>query len=225
MLRRNISAVAVVATLALTQQACSSSSEPAGQPATQAAAPASATPVPASAPAAADAEPSATAAGDSTGATAGGDPILAGRRQVVIKPIETTESIVVLEKGKLTTTDGEAEHSLFVFTPHNGKYLIKTAKADAGGEPSCLGIKSNGSNPLTVVAAACDTSRAGQLFTVEPVGRKDGEGRPIYSISNGDAFLQLSGRYGVIAQELGDAPLSTTYALVDNGPSTLPALD
>ncbi|GGN50490.1 hypothetical protein FHR83_009148 [Actinoplanes campanulatus] len=221
MLRRNISTVAVVAMLALTQQACSNGSEPVEEPATQAAAPASATPVPASASATVDAEPSATAAGG----TAGGDPILAGKRQVVIKPIETSESIVVLEKGKLTTTDGEAEHSLFVFTPHNGKYLIKTAKAGAGGEPSCLGIKGNGSNPLTVVVAACDTSRAGQLFTVEPVGKKDGEGRPIYSIRNGDAFLQLSDRYGVIAEELGDAPLATTYALVDNGPSTLPALD
>ncbi|MBW6435678.1 hypothetical protein KZ829_18205 [Actinoplanes hulinensis] len=221
MLSRNISTVAVLATLALTQQACSSSSEPAEEPATQAATPASA---PASA--AADTKPSATAAGDSSGgAAANGDPILAGKRQVVIKPIETTESIVVLEKGKLTTTDGEAEHSLFVFTPHNGKYLIKTAKADAGGEPSCLGIKSNGSNPLTVVSAACDSSRAGQLFTVEPVGKKDGSGRPIYSISNGDAFLQLSDRYGVIAEELGDAPLATTYALVDNGPSILPSLD
>ncbi|GAA0450462.1 hypothetical protein [Actinoplanes campanulatus] len=220
MLSRNISTVAVVAALALTQQACSSSSEPAGEPATQAATSATA---PASAPASAPPDPKPSATPE--GATASGDPILAGKRQVVIKPIETTESIVVLEKGKLTTTDGEAEHSLFVFTPHNGKFLIKTAKAGAGGEPSCLGIKTNGSNPLTVVAAACDTSRAGQLFTVAPVGKKDGSGRPIYSISNGDAFLQLSDRYGVIAEELGDAPLATTYALVDNGPSTLPALD
>jgi hypothetical protein len=147
--------------------------------------------------------------------------ILAGKRQVVIKPAEAFESILAVDgHGRLNLTDGEAEHGLFVLAPVGDKYLIKTAKADAGGEPSCMGIKTNGSGSLTVEAAACDAGRAGQLFTIAPQ-----KGKGTYAISNQDAFLQVSGRGGLIAEELGDAPLTTTFAFVDNGPSTLPALD
>jgi hypothetical protein len=152
------------------------------------------------------------------------DPILAGKRQVVIKPLPSFESVVVVDdRGRLSLTDGEAEHSLFVLTPSGDKYLIKTAKAGAGGEPSCLGIKNNGSASLTVEAAACDTARAGQLFTITRQKATE-NGDPTYAISNQGAFLQVS-KDGLIAEELGDAPLKTTYAFVDNGPATLPALD
>jgi hypothetical protein len=154
-----------------------------------------------------------------------GDPILAGRRQVVIKPIPSLESIVVVDnRGRLTLTDGEAEHGLFVLTPAGDKYLIKTAQAGAGGEPSCLGVKNNGSASLTVEAAACDAGRAGQLFTITRQQAKTKDGSPTYAISNRGAFLQVFPS-GLIAEELGDAPLKTTFAFVDNGPATLPALD
>jgi hypothetical protein len=153
------------------------------------------------------------------------DPILAGKRQFVIKPIPSFESIVVVDdRGRLTLTDGEAEHSLFVLTPSGDNYLIKTAKAGTGGEPSCLGIRNNGSASLTVEAAACDAGRAGQLFTITRQQGQD-NGDPTYAISNQGAFLQVSPKSGLIAEELGDAPLRTTYAFVDNGPATLPALD
>jgi hypothetical protein len=152
------------------------------------------------------------------------DPILAGKRQIVITPIPSYESIVVVDdSGRLSLTDGEAEHSMFVLTPVGDKYLIKTAKAGAGGEPSCMGIKGNGSAPLTVVAAACDAGRAGQLFTIARQEAKS-NGLPTYAISNRSAFLQEFPS-GLIAEELGDAPLKTTFAFVDNGPSTLPSLD
>ena len=68
----------------------------------------------------------------------------------------------------------------------------------------------------TVVAAPCDTSRAGQLFTLSR--QKDKDGDPTYAISSQNAFLQVFERSGLIAEELGDAPLKTTFALVDNGP-------
>jgi len=153
------------------------------------------------------------------------DPILAGERQIVIKPIPSFESIVVVDdQGRLTLTDGEAEHGLFVLTPSGDQYLIKTAKAGTGGEPSCLGIKDNGSASRTVEAAACDAGRAGQLFTITRQKGKDKNGDPTYAISNRGAFLQVFPS-GLIAEELGDAPLKTTYAFVDNGPSTLPSLD
>jgi hypothetical protein len=141
------------------------------------------------------------------------DPILAGRRKIVIKPIPSFEEIVAVDtKGRLTLTDGEAEHGLFVLTPVGDKYQIKTAQP----EPSCLGIKTNGSKALTVVAAACDPGRAGQLFTLSR--QKDQNGDPTYAISSQNAFLQVFERSGLIAEELGDAPLKTTFALVDNGP-------
>jgi hypothetical protein len=151
-------------------------------------------------------------------ATAGGsgkitDPLLAGKRKVVIKPIPSFEEIVAVDaKGRLGLTDGEAEHGLFVLIPVGDKYQIKTAKP----EPSCLGIKKNGSKALTVVAAACDPDRAGQLFTISRQQDKDGD--PTYAISSQNAFLQVFARSGLIAEELGDAPLKTTFALVDNGP-------
>jgi hypothetical protein len=151
------------------------------------------------------------------------DPILAGKRQIVIAPIPGFESVVVVDdRGRLSLTDGEAEHGMFVLTPVGDKYQIKTAKAGAGGEPSCMGIKNNGSAPLTVVAAACDTSRAGQLFTIARQKAK-ANGDPTYAISNQGAFLQEFPS-GLIAEELGDAPLKTTYVFVDNGPATLPSL-
>ena len=153
------------------------------------------------------------------------DPILAGQRQIVIKPIPSFESIVVVDdRGRLSLTDGEAEHGLFVLTPSGDKYLIKTAKVGAGGEPSCLGVKNNGSASLTVEAAACDAGRAGQLFTITRQKAKTEDGSPTYAISNRSAFLQVFPSC-LIAEELGDAPLKTTFAFVDNGPATLPDLD
>ena len=214
----------LAAGLVLTQQACT--------PARQ-----SGSPVAFTAPTAQGAAPSESAASGgaktttgtkTTGGTkpsAGGkkaaaNPILAGKRQFVIRPIPSTESIVVVDgRGRLSLTDGEAEHGMFVLTPVGDKYLIKTAKAGTGGEPSCLGVKNNGSASLTVEAAACDTRRAGQLFTITRQG-KDKDGDPTYAISNRSAFLQVFPS-GLIAEELGDAPLKTTYAFVDNGPATL----
>lgn len=151
-------------------------------------------------------------------------PILNGERQVVIKPVGESESIVGVDgKGRLNYAD-VPEHGLFVLAPHNGKWLIKTASVDAGGEPSCMGIRNNGSDPLTIVAAACDTSRSGQLFTIAE--REDGaDGEPAYSIANGDAYFQYFGETGLIAQEIGDATLDTFFTFVDNGPSPLPDLD
>ncbi|WP_127506362.1 hypothetical protein [Actinoplanes solisilvae] len=102
-----------------------------------------------------------------------------------------------------------------MFVPvRDGLHHIRTAKAGYGGEPSCLGIRENGSNPLTVVAAACDTRRQGQLFRIRkaPEAATDG-----YGISNQGAYLQISPERGLIAEKLSDAPLRTVYTFVDNG--------
>jgi hypothetical protein len=155
----------------------------------------------------------------STASAATADPILAGKRQVVIKPIPSFESIVAIDgKGRLNLTDGEAEFGLFVLSPVGNKFQIKTAKPGDGKKAACIGVRSNGSNPLTAVAATCDTKRAGQLFTIAKLKAKD-NGRPTYAISNAGAFLQYFPRTGLILEELGDAELTTSYSFVDNGPA------
>jgi hypothetical protein len=215
--------------LVLTQQACSSAGDqPTAAPIPSASATSGLSDAPADPPATSSPSPSATKknTGSGGGTKAGRSQILAGKRQVVIRPIPSFESIVAVDaKGRLSTVDGEAEHGLFVFTPVGDKFQIRTAKAGAGGEPSCMGVKSNGTNPLTVVAAACDTSRGGQLFTITEQKKKDEDGDPTYAISNEGAFLQIFPKYGLIAQELGDSPLETTFSFVDNGAAKLPVLD
>lgn len=155
----------------------------------------------------------------SVASAAAADPILAGKRQVVIKPIPSFESIVAIDgKGRLNLTDGEAEFVLFVLSPVGDKFQIKTAKPGDGKKAACIGVKNNGSNPLTAVAATCDTKRAGQLFTIAKLKAKD-NGLPTYAISNNGAFLQDFPRTGLILEELGDAELTTSYSFVDNGPA------
>ena len=213
---RTVLACALLTGLALGQAGCSSA------PSTSATAPSSA-PAPATSPATsapAGASPTAESTedtGDAPEKNDGGDGggILGGDRQVVIKPAQEPEGILAVQKGRLTVTDGPAEYTLFVLVPaRDGLHQIRTAKADTGGEPSCMGVQSNGSNPLTVVAAACDSSRDGQLFRIRKAQESSKEG---YGISNQGAYLQISPENGLIAEELGDSPLRTVYTFVDNG--------
>ncbi|MBL7260102.1 hypothetical protein [Paractinoplanes lichenicola] len=195
--------------LALTQYACGSGSS------TDVAA---TTPAPASTSVAATAtaspEPTATA----TSGNSDYGPILSGRRQVVIRPAGGPEGVLAVDgQGRLNLTDGPSDFTLFVFAPvRDGLHQIRTAKAGAGGEPSCMGVKNNGADPLTVVAAACDTRRDGQLFRVRKAPEAEADG---YGISNQGAYLQITPERGLIAEELADAPLRTVYTFVDNGPA------
>jgi hypothetical protein len=77
-----------------------------------------------------------------------------------------------------------------------------------------------------VVATACNWAAPSQLFSFYDKG-KDNQGRTMYGIENQAAFLQYNpnGNSGLIAEELGDAPLDSTWVLIDNGPATLPDLD
>ena len=119
---------------------------------------------------------------------------------------------------RLGLTDGEAKFGLFVLKPVGKKYQIRTAKASDGKKAACIGIKNNGSKPLTAVATTCDTKRAGQLLDITRLKAKD-NGRPTYAMSNRGAFLQYFSRTGLIVQELRDAKLQTSYSFVDNGPA------
>jgi hypothetical protein len=141
--------------------------------------------------------------------------VLSGTRAVVIVPVPSFESVLAIDSdGRLGVTDAEAD--FFVFTPIGRRFQIGTAGIAANiGEPRCLRIKSNGSESLTVVGAVCDASDDRQLFDVAADGKN-------YTISNASAFLQVDSDGLLIAQELGDGGLDTTFKLVDNGKVTAP---
>ncbi|MFI5494547.1 hypothetical protein [Actinoplanes sp. NPDC051859] len=188
---RTAVALGVVTCLAFAQQACGTAgSTDAGTPAT----PPSAAPASSASP-----EP---------------DPLLTGKNQVVIAPVGSFESVLAVDdKGRLNTTDGDSEFSLFVLVPAtSGTHQIQTAKPSTDGQPACMGIKENGTQPLTVVAAPCDAERDGQLFTI-------GVADEAYTINSAGAYLRVSPELGLIAEEIGDGPAATTFTLVDNGPA------
>jgi hypothetical protein len=141
--------------------------------------------------------------------------VLSGTRAVVIVPVPSFESVLAIDSGgRLGVTDAEAD--LFVFTPVGRRFQIRTDGIAANtGEPACLRIKSNGSQSLTVVGALCNASDDRQLFDVAADGKN-------YVISNSSAFLQVDGDGFLIAQELGDASLETSFKLVDNGKANAP---
>ncbi|MFI7648683.1 hypothetical protein ACIBTZ_21740 [Micromonospora sp. NPDC049460] len=155
------------------------------------------------------------------GAAGSADPIMRGERQVVLRPVGSFESILAVDaKGRLNLTDGDTDKGLFVLLPASGnRYQIRTAKAHNGSEPDCMGLRNNGSAPATVVAAACDAGRAGQMFTIEKTQEKS-QGRPTYTISGeGKVHLRASDEQGLIAQRMGegDTGKGLTFDFVDNG--------
>ncbi|WP_173034216.1 hypothetical protein [Phytohabitans flavus] len=151
--------------------------------------------------------------------------ILRGERQVVILPVDSFESVLALnDADRLTLLDGDPDRDLFVLAPvGGGRFQIKTAKADRGGEPSCMQVKEDGVNPATVVARACDVGVQNQLFTIEEA-KQVKNGRPSYNIMvDGGAYLLEGSSGGLIAEQLGDGS-PTSFTFVDNGPSALPKL-
>ncbi|WP_067501090.1 hypothetical protein [Actinoplanes sp. TFC3] len=153
------------------------------------------------------------------------NPVLQGKRQVAIVRAEAFEgALSLLDNGRLGEVDGDEGHTLFVLAPLGGdKYLIRTATPDTatGGEPSCWKVHNpHTTASLTVRKAACDTRSSAQRFTVKAVKKA---GTTTYAISNGSAYLQYFANSGLILEELGDAPLVSTFKIVDNGPA--PVLD
>ncbi|MFJ8686226.1 hypothetical protein [Micromonospora wenchangensis] len=156
-------------------------------------------------------------------ATTGAGGVLSGKREVTIVRVQATESGVALDGGALVEVDDDSGRQLFVPTPvGGGKYLIKAyGRRDghpANDDPACWQALNPGDGkPLTVEGTACDKRRPAQLFTIV------GKGGGAYAISNDSAFLQFSPSRGLILEELGDAPLRSTFRLVDNGPARTPA--
>ncbi|GAA3906857.1 hypothetical protein [Actinoplanes auranticolor] len=187
-----------------------------------------ATEAPVASRAAASAQPSASSGLGSAPAPAGA---LDGKRQVLFLPrLDDNElpgsALAVTVAGRVQVIDDYAERALFVPVPKGRgakERLIKTGTLRAGGEPFCLQLSGTGTEPLTVVTAACDAGEPAQLFTFEPAGEDD-EGRSTYAVRNGDVFLQWHplGGAGLVAEKRGASPMETTFSLQDQGAAALP---
>ncbi|MBW4700813.1 hypothetical protein [Micromonospora sp. RL09-050-HVF-A] len=165
--------------------------------------------------------PRATPRGTPSGSksSASTDPLRLGQRRYVVLRSAAMESVVsLLDDGSLGEVDGDEGRSLFVFVPQgSGTYLVRTAEPDADGNRDCWQVRSAGSDPLTVVAAACSPDEPRQLFSI--VVHSSEGGQRTYALSNNSAYLQYSDQRGLILEELGDAPLETVFRFVDNGPA------
>ncbi|MCX4469479.1 hypothetical protein C5N14_30300 [Micromonospora sp. MW-13] len=151
--------------------------------------------------------------------SASADPLRLGQRQFAVVRSSAWESAVsLLDDGRLAEVDGDDGRSLFVFVPQaSGTHLVRTAEPDADGTRHCWQVQAAGSGPLAIVAAPCSPADPRQQFSIEPRGQ-DGD-KPTYAISNRSAYLQHSSQRGLILEELGDAPLTTVFRFVDNGPA------
>jgi hypothetical protein len=147
-----------------------------------------------------------------------GASVLSGKRQVTIVRAQASESGLSLT-DRLVEADDDSGRQLFVPTPlGQDRYLIKAyGKPDnhpAADEPACWQVHNpKTTEPLTVKAAPCDAKNRDQWFTITARDKQT------YAISNASAFLQHSPTSGLILEELGDAPLRTTFRFVDNGPA------
>ncbi|WP_326562043.1 hypothetical protein [Micromonospora sp. NBC_01796] len=147
---------------------------------------------------------------------------LSGKREVTIVRAQASEGGVSLD-DRLIEADDNSGRQLFVPTPIGGdKYLIKAyTRANnhpAADEASCWQAYNPGNGgSLTVEGALCDAKNPAQQFTIIPNGKGS------YGISNNSAYLQHSPTNGLILEELGDAPLRSTFRFVDNGPARRPA--
>ncbi|MDG4797958.1 hypothetical protein [Micromonospora sp. WMMD1082] len=180
----------------------------------------SATSSPSAGPTGPSAGPSRPPTGDSgpTGTAPGADPLLTGQRQVtVVRVSDWAAGISLLDDGRLAEVDGDEGRQLFVFLPQGSDtYLIRTAEPGTDDlTDTCWEVRSAGSEPLRVVAAPCAPDEPRQRFLVVRDGQHDGN--PTYAISNHSAYLQHSATRGLLLEELGDAPLTTRFRLVDNG--------
>ncbi|TDB78323.1 hypothetical protein [Micromonospora sp. KC723] len=166
--------------------------------------------------------PTGGASGPPTGSSSppAGSPLLSGQRQVTIVRVDALRGgLSLLDDGRLGEVDGDEGQQLFVFTPQGSDtYQIRTAEPGTDRTDTCWQVRSSGSQPLRVEAAPCAPDEPRQQFTVVRDGQHDGA--PTYAISSHSAFLQNSRTRGLILEELGDAPLTTRFRLVDNGPAS-----
>ncbi|MFI6130573.1 serine/threonine protein kinase [Micromonospora sp. NPDC051141] len=142
--------------------------------------------------------------------------MLAGQRRLLLHVVEIDRDLSLPFDGELTVGDGTGKDALFVLEPVGVDYMIKSVNPDIAHRP-CLGVKLDPEGYASLVGAECEPTGA-TVFSISREG-KDDTGRTSYSI--------ISEKYGVVqwedtekeiyVQEMGDAPIDTTFSLVDRG--------
>jgi hypothetical protein len=121
----------------------------------------------------------------------------------------------------VTNRDGDTALFVPVETrPGSDRYLLKTGKLVEGGEPYCLQVKANGSNPLTVVTQDCDAGKINQQFRFQRL-------KGAYLISSDGVYLtwRPKAKFGLIAEEPGEGDDLTSWRLRDRGAAGIPGVN
>ncbi|RAO36796.1 Non-specific serine/threonine protein kinase [Micromonospora saelicesensis] len=155
----------------------------------------------------------------SASSSASADPtqaMLAGQRRILLHVVEIDRDLSLPSHGEVEVGNGTGKDALFVLEPVGVDYMIKSVNPEIAHRP-CLGVKLDSQGYKSLVGADCRPTKA-TLFAIDRDG-KDDKGRPSYAI--------ISDEYGpvqwsptkreIFVEFLGDAPLITTFSLVDRG--------
>ncbi|MEU4526608.1 protein kinase [Micromonospora ureilytica] len=142
--------------------------------------------------------------------------MLAGQRRFLLHVVEIDGDLSLPSHGEVEVGNGTGKDALFVLEPVGVEYMIKSTNPEIAHRP-CLGVKADSKGYKSLVGADCRPTKA-TLFTIFREGRDD-KGRVSYSIINEEyGPVQWSPtKKEIFVEFLGDAPLDTTFSLVDRG--------
>ncbi|MEO3774000.1 protein kinase [Micromonospora sp. B9E7] len=142
--------------------------------------------------------------------------MLAGQRRFLLHVVEIDRDLALPSHGELEVGDGTGEDALFVLEPVGVDYMIKSVNPEIAHRP-CLGVKIDSKGYASLVGAECYATAA-TLFGIAREG-KDDKGRTSYSIVNDEyGVVQWSPtKKEIYVEFLGDAPIDTTFSMVDRG--------
>ncbi|MGW1449733.1 serine/threonine protein kinase [Micromonospora sp. NPDC002411] len=142
--------------------------------------------------------------------------MLTGQRRFLLHVVEIDRDLSLPSHGELEVGDGTGKDALFVLEPVGVDYMIKSVNPDIAHRP-CLGVKLDAKGYKSLVGAECYATAA-TLFGIAREGRDD-KGRTSYSLINEEhGVVQWSPtKKEIYVEFLGDAPIDTTFSLVDRG--------
>ncbi|MEV4717486.1 protein kinase [Micromonospora noduli] len=142
--------------------------------------------------------------------------MLAGQRRFLLHVVEIDGDLSLPSHGEVEVGNGTGKDALFVLEPVGVDYMIKSTNPEIAHRP-CLGVKVDSKGYKSLVGADCRPTKA-TLFTIFREGQDD-KGRASYSIINEEyGPVQWSPtKKEIFVEFLGDAPLDTTFSLVDRG--------
>ncbi|MCZ7422244.1 MULTISPECIES: hypothetical protein [unclassified Micromonospora] len=165
--------------------------------------------------------PMPTASGSASPEPTATPAVLSGTRQITITRVDGFEAgLSLTDDGRLAEVDDDSGRQLFVPTPLGGRsFLIRSYRGAGGGsgtgDPVCWQVRNpGGGRPLLVEGAACREDEPRQQFTITAADADEG-----FLISNNSAYLRTSRDAGLILEELGDGPPTSSFRFNDNGPA------